>query len=235
MTSLDHLPNTAKRAALVAGTAWCARPDRGAGAGQRDPEPADHVSGPPRVSRSRKANFRFTDSQPNVTFRCSLDGARFQSCSSRPGLRRTGGRRHVFLVQARDIIGQLRAPRPGYSWAVDYNAPRLAVSFPANKATYSTARWGPAARTNGAGLCGTVTAPGGLKSVVVWIQQERQSQVLQSVRRFGTTRPSVPSDQGNVCNDLVTADLPDPTASTRCKFGHRCDRDSEASQKTLAS
>lgn len=168
MTSLIT-PNTAKRATLVIVLLGVLGLTAHLALASGVPKPRI-TSGPPAVSRSRKANFRITDSQGNVTFRCSLDGARFQICGSSPGF---GGLRdglHVFLVQARTSSGNSSAPTR-YAWAVDYNAPRLAVAFPSNKAKYGTPRWGAGCGKAGAGLCGTVTAPGGLKSVVVWIQQ----------------------------------------------------------------
>jgi large repetitive protein len=161
--------NTAERAALVVALLGVLGVTAGLALATGVPVPRI-TSHPASWTRSRNANFRFTDSQPNVTFTCSLDGARFRSCGSSQGYGGLADGRHVFLVRAKTPSGGVSDPAR-YSWTVDYKAPQLAVSFAANNATYGSARWRAGCSPQGTGLCGTVTAPAGLKSVIVWIQQ----------------------------------------------------------------
>lgn len=82
-------------------------------------------SRPPIKTDARKAHFLFSlDSyspygQEGSTFRCSLDGERFEKCSRMDGItyRKLETGRHVFRVKAR----QYRIPQSGatsYSWKV---------------------------------------------------------------------------------------------------------------------
>ena len=168
MTRL-HYSHTAKRVTLVVALLGVVGITAGLALGAGVPKPRI-TSHPTLWTRSRKAHFRFTDSQPNVTFICSLDGARFRSCGSSKGYGGLADGRHVFLVQAKTQSGAVSDPAR-YAWTVDYKAPQLAVSFAANGAGYGSARWRTGCAPNGAGLCGTVIAPGALKSVIVWIQR----------------------------------------------------------------
>lgn len=168
MTSLIT-PNTAKRAALALALlgvlGLTARFALASGA------PAPRLTAHPASwTRKRKANFGFTDAQSGVTYRCSLDGARFHGCGSPKGYGGLSDGRHVFLVQARSASGAVSDPTR-FAWTVDYKAPKLDMAFVANNASYGSARWSLGCRSTGGGVCGTVVAPGGLKSVILWIQQ----------------------------------------------------------------
>jgi hypothetical protein len=161
--------NTAKRAALLLALlgvlGLTARFALASGA------PAPRITAHPASwTRARKANFRFTDAQPGVSYRCSLDGAQFRGCGSAKGYGGLADGRHVFLVQARTASGAVSSPAR-FAWSVDYIAPRLDLAFVANNASYGSARWSLGCPSS-AGMCGTVLAPGGLKSVVLWIQQK---------------------------------------------------------------
>ena len=169
MTRL-HYSNTAKRVTLVVALLGVLGFVAGFALATGVPRPRI-TSHPASWTRSRNANFRFTDSQPNVTFICSLDGARLRSCGTSKAYGGLADGRHVLLVQAKTRSGAVSDPAR-YAWTVDYKAPQLAVSFAANDAAYGSARWRPGCAPNGTGLCGTVTAPAGLKSVIVWIQQK---------------------------------------------------------------
>ena len=57
--------------------------------------------------RNRKARFRFSSSQPGSSFRCSLDGRAFKSCSSPKTFRNLTKGRHTFRVKARNAQGAL--------------------------------------------------------------------------------------------------------------------------------
>src|SRR5262249_25169217 len=63
--------------------------------------PAPRITSHPATwTRSRNANFRFADSRANVSFKCSLDGARFRTCSSSKGYGGLSDGRHLFRVEA---------------------------------------------------------------------------------------------------------------------------------------
>lgn len=69
------------------------------------------------------AAFEFSDSQSHVSFLCSLDGSRLQSCGSPAfygGPLREGA--HTFQVLARNSSGELSAPAT-YAWTVITKTP----------------------------------------------------------------------------------------------------------------
>ncbi len=216
MTSLITT-NTAKRAALVLALlgvlGLTARFALASGA------PAPRITAHPASwTRKRKANFRFTDAQPGVSYRCSLDGARFRGCGSTKGYGGLADGRHVFLVQARTASGAVSSPAR-FAWSVDYKAPRLAVAFVANNASYGRARWSLGCPSSASGMCGTVLAPGGLKSVVLWIQQKATGKYWNGhsygskkvVWNTATTRPK-PSKSRRVVSATWHYAIPMPKA-----------------------
>jgi streptogramin lyase len=77
------------------------------------------VSGPPdSVSMTATtATFTFTDSEANVTFLCSLDGAAFASCVSGVSYSGVIYGTHSFLVEAVDGLGNVSTATP-YSWTI---------------------------------------------------------------------------------------------------------------------
>lgn len=85
----------------------------GAGAGPNSGRPPQTSirRGPPRVSRSHTATFRFASSQPGSSFRCRLDRGPFRSCSSPYTARHLRPGRHLFQVAARAPGGAIdRSP-----------------------------------------------------------------------------------------------------------------------------
>jgi subtilisin len=63
------------------------------------------TSGPQRTTTSTRATFRFVSSESNSTFRCSLDGRSFTSCSSPKVYRNLSRGEHTFLVYAIGAAG----------------------------------------------------------------------------------------------------------------------------------
>jgi hypothetical protein len=71
---------------------------------------------PKKKAKSRKATFKFSASEAS-TFKCSLDGAAFDACTS-PARYRVGRGRHVFTVFAKDAAGNVDDSPASYSWRV---------------------------------------------------------------------------------------------------------------------
>ena len=104
--------------------------------------PAPRINAhPPRQTRARTATFYFSDAQPRVSFRCSLDGSRPAPCSSPVHYRQIlAPGQHSFSVLARSASGEYSATA-SYGYTINLNAPRVEVSFPARGGIYNTASW----------------------------------------------------------------------------------------------
>ena len=72
---------------------------------------------PPKRSRKRWAEFRFTSTEPGTTFECSLNGAAFTPCASPLALKGKKGRNH-FEVRAKDQAGNTDASPASDDWKV---------------------------------------------------------------------------------------------------------------------
>ena len=153
------------------------------------------MSRPGVVDLVPQRHFRFTDSQPNVTF-IPARSTELAFVAAAPQRVMADCRTDAMCFSCR------REPR----WApcsgpvcVDgrLRGTELAVSSRPTTRPMA-ARAGAGCAPNGAGLCGTVTAPAGLKSVIVWIQQKGSEKYYNgrgyaSKRRSGTTPPSAPN------------------------------------------
>jgi hypothetical protein len=96
-----------------------------------DTAPPDTTLGsgrPPAVVSSSSATFDFTSTESGSTFRCSLDGAAYATCTS-PSTR-TGlvDGAHTFAVEAIDPAGNSDGSAATYSWTVDTTAPSTTLS-----------------------------------------------------------------------------------------------------------
>jgi hypothetical protein len=102
-------------AAVVRGTGKHAVPSR-RWSGKRAPTPVigERPSDP---TDKRHARFTFSDSDPSVTFRCSLDGGKWTPCVSPARYRRLGIGEHWFRVRARHRPGRRSNP-VGLYWRV---------------------------------------------------------------------------------------------------------------------
>ncbi|MEW6636195.1 MAG: PD40 domain-containing protein [Actinomycetota bacterium] len=97
------------------------------GASLPDTKPPDTriVRAPPEYVRDRSATFVSRSTEPGAAFRCRLDDAPYEPCSSRKTYRGLADGRHVFRVVAVDASG-LRDPTPAtYRWTVDTAKPTL--------------------------------------------------------------------------------------------------------------
>ena len=84
-------------------------------------------STPEDPSNSTSATFSFSDTQPGVSFECSLDGASFDGCTSPASLSGLAEGSHTFQVRARDPDGNLSAAQ-SYTWTVDTTAPNETIT-----------------------------------------------------------------------------------------------------------
>ncbi len=130
------------------------------------------ASHPADPTTATTASFAYSDSQPGVSFQCSLDGSGFSNCP--PGGESYSGLAdgtHTFAVVARPGGGPPSSPA-SYTWRVDTTAPAITVSFPADGGMYNAAGWSSGCAPASAGICGTATDPSGVSTVAVGIYQK---------------------------------------------------------------
>lgn len=170
MSSL-HRSKTAKRLTMLVALLGVLGVAAGLALASGAPPAPRITAHPPARTRNRRVNgFRFSDSQANVSFSCSLDGSPYAACTSPKGYALSRPGRNVFRVRARDASGAV-SRSASYSWAVDLVAPQITVAFPVDGGIDDPASW-VGGCANGSGLCGTVRAPSGIKSVIVWIRRD---------------------------------------------------------------
>ena len=108
------------------------------------------------TTNSRSATFSFTDNQSGVTFKCSLDGDAYSTCSSPKLYTGLGDRLHTFQVAAQNGNSSLAYATNGpRSWTVDTKPPKVSLTFPANDGLYSAAAWNAGCSTQG--MCGSAS------------------------------------------------------------------------------
>jgi hypothetical protein len=86
------------------------------------------VSTPADPTNDRGASFAFTSNEPGSTFRCSLDTAAFDVCSSPKAYTAVPEGVHTFRVQAVDSVGNTDASPATVTWRIDTTPPDTAVS-----------------------------------------------------------------------------------------------------------
>jgi hypothetical protein len=94
----------------------------------QDPPATTIVSGPDDRTRSRTATFGFVSSEPNSTFRCSLDLGTFTPCSSGKTYESLGDGPHSFAVAARDAAGNIDSTPAYWTWRVDATGPDTTIT-----------------------------------------------------------------------------------------------------------
>lgn len=83
----------------------------------------------------------FVADQPNATFKCSLDGAALQVCTSPMTYTGVSDGTHKFVVKAVDAFGNMDSVGASYSWIVD-NTPPVVSNFTLSATTNSiTVSW----------------------------------------------------------------------------------------------
>jgi len=128
------------------------------------------ASTPTNPTNSTSATFTYTDTQAGATFKCSLDGASYSTCSS-SGVTYTGLAQstHTFAAEAQLGSGPLSSPATD-SWRIDTSPPSSTITFPANSGAYNQAAW--AAGCSPVGICGTASDPSGVAKVAVGVLQQ---------------------------------------------------------------
>lgn len=87
----------------------------------RPPSPSID-SAPVHPTNSTSANFAFSDTEANVTFKCQLDGTGYSTCTSPKSYTGLTQGPHTFSVKAVDLAGNESDPT-SYTWTVDSAKP----------------------------------------------------------------------------------------------------------------
>ena len=82
------------------------------------PPPPVITSYPVNPTAATTASFAFTDTQANVSFLCSLDGATYAACSSGVSYSSLSNGANTFAVEAKDTGGNVSAPT-NFNWWVE--------------------------------------------------------------------------------------------------------------------
>jgi len=110
--------------------------NQGTGTITDDDAPDTNItSGPNGATNTDSATFEFSSTDSGSTFRCKLDGAAFNACSSPESYTGLADGSHTFQVRARDAAGNLDATPASRTFTVDTVSPRVTLTSPANNAT----------------------------------------------------------------------------------------------------
>jgi sugar lactone lactonase YvrE len=90
------------------------------------PPTASVTNAPSSPSPSTSPSFSFNSSEPNSTFKCSLDGAAKSTCASPKSVTVTGGS-HTFKVWAIDAAGNESTTPAVHTWTVDTTPPTVTI------------------------------------------------------------------------------------------------------------
>ena len=144
------------------------------------------VSHPANPTGSTSATFTYADTQSGVAFKCSLDGATFNTCAS-SGITYTGlaGGNHTFAVESQHGTTP-PSTAATFAWTVDRTAPTITLTFPVNGRSYNAAGW--SAGCSPAGICGTATDPSGVANVGVAILQQSTNKYWNGVSFSSSTQ-----------------------------------------------
>ena len=83
------------------------------------------LSGPKKLVNLKSADFRFSSSEADSTFQCSLNGAAFKSCDASESIIRLSSKSHTLLVRATDKAGNVDATPALHRWKVDAIRPTV--------------------------------------------------------------------------------------------------------------
>lgn len=84
-------------------------------------------SKPSAATNETSASFSFSSSEPDSTFKCSLDGAMFSSCVSPQQYSELAEGSHTFRVMAIDAAGNADPTPATFTWKVDREAPTVTI------------------------------------------------------------------------------------------------------------
>jgi HYR domain len=92
-----------------------------------DDPTATITSAPPALSSSSSATFEFTASEPDAVFRCRLDDANWESCSSPHTYEKLAEGEHEFRVRAFEEGYKDPGPTARHTWTIDATPPVLTL------------------------------------------------------------------------------------------------------------
>jgi hypothetical protein len=84
-------------------------------------------TGPPALSNSANASFRFSAGEEGSSFECALDTGAFAACTSPRDYTALADGTHTFHVRATDPAGNTDATSATYTWAIDTVAPATSI------------------------------------------------------------------------------------------------------------
>lgn len=85
--------------------------------------PAPSITGAPAATgNNTSATFAFSDAEPGVSWKCTLDGSALASCTNPVTYSGLAEGSHTFTVRAVDAVGNTSAPDTS-TWAIDTTAP----------------------------------------------------------------------------------------------------------------
>ena len=87
---------------------------------------------PPALTNSKTATFTFTSPDATATFRCSLNGAAPQGCTSPVVYSGLGDATRSLLIQAVDPAGNVDTQAQPITWTVDTTPPDTMLANPGN-------------------------------------------------------------------------------------------------------
>src|SRR5439155_1992398 len=91
------------------------------------------------LSNSKTATFTFTSNEQGSTFKCSLDGGSFSTCTTPKTFTWRADGSHTFKVEAIDPAGNTGTPVAS-TWVIDATKPTVTItSGPSNPTTQTTA------------------------------------------------------------------------------------------------
>ncbi len=97
------------------------------GASDTTPPETTVTSGPSGPVNSSFAEFRFSSSEPDSVFECSLNSAPFSRCTSPQPYFALPEGQHTFQVRATDVSGNTDPTPASRTWTVDTTAPNTTI------------------------------------------------------------------------------------------------------------
>lgn len=179
MTVWRRRPNAARLGALAGAfalivVAIVSLVERGAPAAVRPPAPPASIitGGPPSPTNASTITFTYSNPQPGVSFRCTLDKSTAECPAAGRTYTNVSEGSHTFRVGAFVGASSL-GPVAIRTFVVDRKLPTVAVTFPAADKQLTAAAWAAGCPT--VGICGTASDASGVAAVTVAVQDTATS------------------------------------------------------------
>jgi hypothetical protein len=131
------------------------------------------TSTPSSPTGATSATFEFTDSDPEASFECSLDGGGYSGCTSPHSYSGLADGAHTFSVRAVDAAGNQSAAT-SHTWTVDATAPIATIAFPGGGSYYNNGGYQAGCGTAAAGdFCGAASDGSGTGVSLVQVSIQR--------------------------------------------------------------